>query len=35
MTRRLAFAAVFAAVLWGGFFIAAVNTLTDDLELDW
>lgn len=27
--------AVFAAVLMGGFFYAAVNTLTDDPNLDW
>ena len=27
--------AVFAAVLLGGFFYAAVNTLTDDPNLDW
>ena len=35
MTRRIAFAAVFAAVLMGGFFYAAINTLTDDPALDW
>ena len=33
--RRLGFAALFAAVLVGGFFYAAVNTLTDEFELDW
>ena len=27
--------AVFAAVLMGGFIYAAVNTLTDDPNLDW
>ena len=27
--------ALFAAVLVGGFFYAAVNTLTDDPNLDW
>ena len=35
MTRAVAYAAVFAAVLWGGLFIAAVNTLTDDPTADW
>ena len=34
--RRIALTALlFTAVLWGGFFIAATNALTDDLELDW
>ena len=35
VTRRLAFAALFTAVLLGGFFYAAVTTLTDDPNLDW
>lgn len=35
MTHRLAFAAVFAAVLVGGFFYAAVSALTDDPSADW
>lgn len=35
MTRRIAFAVLFGAVLMGGFFYAAVNTLTDDPNLDW
>lgn len=33
--RRVAFAALFATVLVGGFFYAAVTTLTDDPALDW
>lgn len=35
MTRRLTFAVVFAAVLWGGLVIAAVNTLCDETGIDW
>lgn len=35
MTRRLAFAALFATVLLGGFFYAAVSALTDDPSADW
>lgn len=33
--RRLAFAALTVAVLWGGFFIAVTRTLTDEVEVDW
>lgn len=35
MRRRLLYAALFTAVLWGGVVIAATNALTADLELDW
>ena len=35
MTRRVLTVAVFAAVLWVGVVYAAINTVTDDLEVDW
>lgn len=33
--RRIAFGALFATVLLVGFVYAAVNTMTDDPNLDW
>lgn len=33
--KRITYTLLFVAVLWGGFFIAAVNTLCDDTGIDW